>query len=108
MTKICRAISASFAVDVRELVVQRASIQAAHESHNRPTADDLLALYVVDEKLALPRPNQIAIVDDLLTVGVHYRAMVTVLSRRFPGVPIVGMFIARRVFPPMADIFSEV
>lgn len=30
----------------------------------------------------------------------RYKAGATVLSQRFPGVPINGIFIARRVFPP--------
>ena len=42
----------------------------------------------------------IMIVDDVLTAGTHYRAMQTVLSQRFPGVPINAIFMARRVFPP--------
>jgi hypothetical protein len=47
----------------------------------------------------------IAVVDDVLTAGVHYRAMHTVLSRRFPDVPIIGVFVARRVFPDPAEDF---
>lgn len=31
-----------------------------------------------------------------LTTGRHFKAVETVLNRRFPGVPIVGMFVARR------------
>jgi len=41
---------------------------------------------------------QIGILDDVLTAGTHFRAMQTVLSDRFPGVPIIGLFVARRVF----------
>jgi hypothetical protein len=102
MAQICRGIPAPFALDVRELVKQRESIDAAHESApgNRPTETDLIALYEIDETLVQPAPQRIAVVDDVLTAGVHWRAMRHVLSQRFPGVPIVGMFIARRVFPP--------
>jgi hypothetical protein len=70
------------------------------ESGQRPSIDDLLALYQVDEALAQTTPESILVVDDVLTAGTHYWAMQTVLSRRFPGVPIHAMFIARRVFPP--------
>lgn len=109
MAQICRAIPVDFALDVRELIIQTQSIQAAHESDVRPTVEDLLAIYQIDETLTAPGPQRIAIVDDVLTAGTHYRAMHTLLSGRFPGTPIVGMFIARRVFPEIdpADVFSD-
>lgn len=106
MAKICNKIPADFSLDVRELVVQTESTDAAHESHVRPSVEDLLEIYEIDEDLALPAPQRIAIIDDVLTAGTHYRAMHTVLAARFPNSQIVGMFIARRVFPendPEAD-----
>ena len=100
MVRVLKGIRRQFPVDVRELVVQTETIRAAHESpDDRPTVDELIAIYEIDEARADPAPQVIAIVDDVLTAGVHYRAMHRVLSRRFPGVPIVGLFIARRVFP---------
>ena len=99
MTQICRTIPAEFSIDVRELVAQTASIDAAHKGHVRPSVEDLLAIYQIDETLTMPAPIRIAIVDDVLMAGTHYRAVHTLLSGRFPGLPIVGMFIARRVFP---------
>lgn len=107
ITKICRQISAPFAVDVRELVVQSESMEAAHEAGHRPTVEDLLAIYRFDDALVTPVPRRIAIVDDVLTAGVHYRAMHTMLAAQFPHCPIVAMFIARRVFeePPEDIVF---
>ncbi|HEY4311097.1 MAG TPA: hypothetical protein VGN12_16720 [Pirellulales bacterium] len=109
IARICRAIPADFDVDVRELIVQTTSTEAAHESNNRPTVEDLLEIYEIDEDLADPPPKRIAIVDDVLTAGTHYRAMHTVLRERFPGIPIVGMFIARRIFPQIdpAEDFDD-
>ncbi len=97
--QICRGISPN--ADVRTLVKQTQSTIASHESAegNRLNVEELLNVYQIDESLANPGPSSIAIVDDVLTVGTHYRAMHTVLSSRFPGVPIYGIFIARRVFP---------
>lgn len=98
--QICRAIPAS-PVDVRELVYQRESMPAAHETPDaRPSVADLLGVYEIDESLTAPTPARIGIVDDVLTAGTHYRAVHTLLVRRFPNVPIIGFFIARRVFPP--------
>ena len=100
MVQVVNRIQKPFPVDVRELVVQTETIRAAHESpDNRPTVTELVNIYVVDESLADPTPEAIAVVDDVLTAGTHYRAMRQVLLGRFPDVPIVGLFIARRVFP---------
>lgn len=63
------------------------------------TVEELLQLYSIDESVAAPMPGAIGIVDDVLTAGTHYRAMHTVLANRFPGVPIIGLFVARRIFP---------
>jgi hypothetical protein len=103
MTRVCRQIRAAPALDVRELVVQRYSLPAAHEGQ-RPSVDDLLESYQLDENLANPPPRWIGVFDDVLTVGTHFVAMKTVLSDRFPGVRISGFFIARRVFP---DLFPD-
>ena len=44
----------------------------------------------------MPEPQVIVVVDDVLTKDSHYRAVLTVLSERFPRVPLIGLFIARR------------
>jgi hypothetical protein len=97
--RVCRAIRP--APDVRALVVQTESISASHEAGDgeRVTVEHLLQVYEINEALAVPVPQKIAIVDDVLTAGTHYRAMHSILSERFPQVPLVGLFIARRVFP---------
>ena len=102
LLRVCKLISAPAPLDIRELVIQAQSTVAAHEAAagQRPTVDDLLAIYSVDESIPQPPPKSILLIDDVLTAGTHYRAMHTALSQRFPGVPIHAMFIARRVFPP--------
>ncbi|WP_221133338.1 hypothetical protein [Rhizobium lentis] len=105
MERICRAVSEE--ADVRNLIFQSDSTMASHEAGDgdRLTVEDLLAVYRVNEALAAPAPTSIAIVDDVLTVGTHYRAMHTILSQRFPQAQIYGIFIARRVFPdPFEDL----
>jgi predicted amidophosphoribosyltransferase len=87
--------------DVRPLVIQGQSTNASHEvaQGERVTVDELLAIYTINETVAAPAPRAIGIVDDVLTAGTHYRAMHTVLAERFPAIPIIGLFVARRVFP---------
>ena len=103
--KICRGVALS--ADVRSLVYQSSSTVASHEvgEGERLSVDDLLQVYQINEAIASPEPTSIAIVDDVLTVGTHYRAMHTILSQRFPHAKIYGIFIARRVFP---DPFESV
>ena len=100
MTRICQTMR-NPPPDVRALVVQGQSTTASHEAGQgeRVTVDELLELYTIDESIAAPTPTSIAIVDDVLTAGTHFRAMHTILSERFPDVPIIGLFVARRVFP---------
>jgi predicted amidophosphoribosyltransferase len=106
MLQICNLVLAKSPLDIRELVVQSASTVAAHEVGlgQRLTVTDLTQLYSIDESITHPAPKGIIIVDDVLTAGTHYRAMHTVLSQRFPGVPIHAIFVARRVFPPDAAV----
>jgi len=88
------------AADVRQLVIQNGSYepssQAALRGGERMHADDLIALYAIDEAIAAPAPRRIFIVDDVLTTGSHFVAMKTVLRRRYPEAWIGGLFIARR------------
>ena len=106
--QVCRGIDQNKILDVREIVKQSDSIRAAHESpQNRPALSELEAIYFIDESLCLPQPRSIAVVDDVLTAGTHFRAMHNILSRRFPNVPVVGMFIARRVFPASGDVDDD-
>lgn len=102
MTQVCREIRAG--LDVRELVIQRTSLSAAHESQHRPSVEDLLRVYEIDTNLVDPPPRRIGVFDDVLTAGTHFVAMKKILNDRFPGISISGFFIARRVFP---DPFVE-
>lgn len=100
--RICRGIARE--ADVRVLVRQSASLPASHESKSskRTSVEILTRLYTVDEQFAEPLPDKLVVVDDVLTTGAHYRAMHNVLSERFPSVPVIGVFIARRSFPNKA------
>jgi len=88
-------------LDVRELVLQAQSTPSAHESDDRLRPDELAELYAIDETVSAPAPTSIAICDDVLTTGCHYRAMHAVLSARFPAAQFFGLFLARRVPQPI-------
>ncbi|MDG4903527.1 MULTISPECIES: hypothetical protein [unclassified Mesorhizobium] len=105
MERVFRAVRPSKPPDVRNLLVQGVSTDAAHEAGggHRPTPEELQANYQFDETISANVPKMIGIVDDVLTAGSHYRAVHGLLRHRFPDAWIVGFFVARRVFPPEPD-----
>jgi len=105
LVRMVRGICAQPQLDVRELVLQRASTVAVHDQENRPTPEQIQANYAIDQAIRDPNPQVIGLFDDVLTTGAHFRAASTVLQQSFPGVRIVGLFIARRV--PEAAAFED-
>jgi len=69
--------------DVRELIIQTQTLVAYHAGGVRD-AVTLAQHYQIDESLANPAPARIAVFDDLLTKGTHFRAAKWVLQQRFP------------------------
>lgn len=86
-------------LDVRELLVRTMSVAASHTTIETRDPGRIAQDLAVDESLAQPAPTRIALFDDIITTGAHYRAASTVLTIRFPAAEIIGIFIARRVFP---------
>jgi len=103
LVRMVRSIRPQPALDVRELILQRASTVAVHDQENRPTPEQIQANYAIDHAVRDPVPQVIGLFDDVLTTGAHFRAASTVLQQSFPTARIVGLFIARRV-PEAADI----
>ena len=103
MVRMLRAIRAQPPLDVRELIVQTVSTGAVHDQETRPRPAEIEALYRIDETLRDPPPRVFGLFDDVLTTGAHYLAAAAVLQKAFPGVRIIGLFIARRV-PEAVDV----
>ncbi|MGB7283322.1 MAG: hypothetical protein WBE13_13750 [Candidatus Acidiferrum sp.] len=95
ITQMIRLIDSH--VDAREIVRQIVSTPGAHAVQDRPGPGQLYNNYEIDESLEEPTPSGIAVVDDVLTTGAHFKAMKRVLDEIFPGVQVVGLFLARRV-----------
>jgi predicted amidophosphoribosyltransferase len=87
LLRILQRFGSGVRIDVRELVFQRTSTAAAHESEDRPTPADLLELYAIDETLTEPAPQKLVVFDDLLTTGCHFKAIAQTLSDRFATNP---------------------
>lgn len=104
MTLLLQRIDTANPVDVRELILQTESTEAAHKTDE--PRDPLLykSRYVLDESILIPTPKHIVICDDVLTTGAHFKAVQALLSEACPHIPIFGIFIARRT--PETDDFE--
>ena len=85
--------------DIRELIVQTEDTEAFHSRDDRRDPVEIESRYRINESVANPTPKVIGVFDDLLTTGAHFRAASSLFAKRFPNIPIVGIFVARRVIP---------
>jgi hypothetical protein len=99
VVQIANLMGTGTTIDVREIVVQIATVDPSHQSTSRPRPHELRANYRIDETCCEPAPTAIGILDDVLTAGAHFRAIRDMLSERFGAVPVVGIFYARRIAP---------
>ena len=101
LVRMLQAIHPAPLLDIRELIVQLRSSEPSHlaETMGKPrlTPEEILSNYKLDDSLKEPTPNNIFVVDDVLTTGAHFRAAKDFLSSHFPGLPVFGLFVARRV-----------
>lgn len=97
MVRMLQSIPSATSLDIRELLIQTQTREAAHDAEVRPGPDEIARDYRIDDKLCRSTPLVIALFDDVITTGAHFVAAKSVLSARFPQVPVFGFFIARRV-----------
>lgn len=97
LPQILQEIARGRQLDIREVVVMTRNVPQSHLAEARVSIPELIESMSVDEASAQPEPRSIGIFDDVLTTGRHFKAVQTVLHERFPNVPIVGVFVARRV-----------
>ncbi|ASD88375.1 hypothetical protein B7823_06950 [Salmonella enterica] len=109
MTAILRiAQTLNPVMDYRELVLQNVSTVASHASAaNRPSPDEIMANYRLDENLRAGCRDNIVIFDDVLTAGSHFKAMKRFLLQFFPEANMPGLFVARTARDAdMASLFD--
>jgi hypothetical protein len=95
-------------LSVRELIKQRESTSADHESDHRQSFEELLANSYLDEGVALPAPTGIVLVDDVLTEGKHFKVCQHLIRARYGNeIPIAGFFVARRIYQAADFDFDE-
>ena len=84
-------------LDIRELILQKSTVEPSHSTSSRPRPSEIAENYEIDTKLAQPSPTSVWLFDDVLTTGAHFKAAKALLQQTYPGVPCVGIFLARRV-----------
>jgi hypothetical protein len=85
------------------------STEADHNGGSRLTPDALHALMELDiaQLNALPLRQAIMLFDDVLTTGKHFKCCERRLREFVPtNIPIVGVFIARRILPDASAEFE--
>ena len=80
--------------DVRRLLIQSQGTPCSHHGW-RPTPTQRVGLLSIDELEATPVPEFVVIVDDVLASGSHFRAASMVVRQKWPGMRVIGIFIAR-------------
>jgi predicted amidophosphoribosyltransferase len=80
--------------DLRDLLEQKCETPSSHCGW-RPTPKERAELLRLNEAQANPAPKMIAVIDDVLTTGSHFRAAKMVLRQRWPQMRVVGLFLAR-------------
>jgi predicted amidophosphoribosyltransferase len=75
--------------------VQQVSTDPYHLQESSRDVLALIANFQVN-RTSSAAPQRIGLLDDVLTTGAHFVAAKHVLSEAFPGVEIVGFFVARR------------
>ena len=73
-----------------------ADMVASHSTSNRYSVAEIEANLHLDESLSRNLQPNIALVDDVLTTGPHYKAAERLIKRYFRNKRVCGIFVARR------------
>lgn len=103
MLQVLQKLNADGSLDVRELVLQRQSMSASHQSAVRPRLAAIKRNYYINEQEVHGLGDSIGLFDDVVTTGAHFKAAQSLLTERFGDVTIYGIFVARRV-PRSVDV----
>ncbi|MBS1994788.1 MAG: hypothetical protein JSS86_00700 [Cyanobacteria bacterium SZAS LIN-2] len=95
MGRVLTTAFGDFDADIREMLAQTESTAADHTTDDRLTYDDLLRITKLTAAAKTPPRPIIAIVDDVLNSGKHFRVAQQLLRDRFPETEIRGIFLAR-------------
>jgi len=104
MAQVARAIGP--AVDVREVLVTTGERDAMHVQSTKRDPDALRATLGLNPALLQPAPEQVILLDDVLTTGCSFMVCKAMLSEVWPEAKIYGLFVARRALDRSKDLES--
>lgn len=82
-------------LDTRELLYQTETTRSSSRSGERLSIGEIRKVYRLDESLTDPQPQKIALFDDLLTSGAHFKVGKELIRRKWPNMRVFGIFLAR-------------
>lgn len=110
-TRMLHALQRAFqgwAVDVRPMLKLIQSTPADHETVDRLSYDELLAISELDNPSDVALRPIVVIVDDVLNSGKHFKVAQTLIAAQFPNVELRGLFLARCIRDAPLTDFSEI
>lgn len=106
MAQVARAIGPD--ADVRELIVSAMDREPRHGADRRRDPVALRESLQLRAEPLSPPSGMIVLIDDVLTTGCSFKVCKSMLTGRWPALAVIGVFVARRVFPSAADEFDAV
>jgi hypothetical protein len=85
--------------DIRDLIYTVATRNALHADDARRDPVALRQSLAIRQAAVTPLPQHIVLLDDVITTGCSFRVCSDLLRETFPEIPILGLFVARRVIP---------
>lgn len=107
MRRIVERLVAGTEFDWRELLVATENRIQRRVTSARLSPAELAFMIGIDARLARPPPSKVILVDDLVTTGATFKVCKLVLQNAFPGIEVIGWFIARRVRRPRSFASHE-
>lgn len=95
MGGVLRSAFRGLNADIRNMLAVTRSSTADHRADERLSPVELLAITELTPESQRPPRRIIVVVDDVLNSGKHFRVAKTLLTNRFPGTEIRGLFMAR-------------
>jgi predicted amidophosphoribosyltransferase len=86
--------------DVREMLTITQSTSADHESDDRLTFDELLAVTTLSNPAGTAPRAIVIVVDDVLNSGKHFKVAQSLVTARYQDVKVRGLFLARCIREP--------
>ncbi len=108
VVRMLQGLAAQKPCRVQDLLRQEGSRDIAAHQGQRPDPEILAQMLRVVDPADGVAPAVIGLFDDVLVTGASFKAAKVVLGTHFPGVRVVGLYLARRVFSSWDQDFDMI